>query len=82
MWMKNTLINLSVAFADAEGFVVNIEQMHAQLEATNDRQYRIYCSSRPAIYALEMPYGWFQSHAVTVGDQLDLTQIDRSDRSH
>ena len=29
MWMKNTLIPLSVAFIDKDGFIINIEEMSA-----------------------------------------------------
>src|SRR5262249_57720785 len=35
MWMKNTLIPLSVAFIDDRGAIVNIEDMEPQTEAWN-----------------------------------------------
>jgi len=54
MWMKNTLIPLSVAFIDEEGSIINIEDMQPEtLEA--------HCSEKPARYALEMNRGWFKN---------------------
>ncbi len=52
MWMKNTKIPLSVAFIDAFGKIINIEDMEPE---TTD----IHCSRAPAKYALEMNKGWF-----------------------
>ncbi|MGB4346656.1 MAG: DUF192 domain-containing protein [Burkholderiaceae bacterium] len=54
MWMKNTLIPLSVAFIDEQGSIINIEDMQPEtLEA--------HCSEKPARYALEMNRGWFKN---------------------
>jgi hypothetical protein len=63
MWMKNTLIPLSVAFLDAKGTIINIENMAPQTEET-------HCASRPARYALEMDRGWFASHGIKPGTKL------------
>ena len=60
MWMRNTLIPLSVAFIDNDGRIINVEDMAAQTE-TN------HCAARPARYALEMNLGWFRKHGVAVG---------------
>lgn len=60
MWMKNTLIPLSVAFMDENGRVMNVEDMAAQTE-TN------HCSAGTARYALEMNLGWFTAHGVRPG---------------
>lgn len=60
MWMKNTLIPLSVAFIDAQGKIINIEEMQAQTE-TN------HCARRPARYALEMNAHWFQQKGAKPG---------------
>lgn len=63
MWMKNTKIPLSVAFIDAQGRVINIEEMAPQTE-TN------HCTQRNATYALEANRGWFAKHGVTAGSQI------------
>ncbi|MDR2000900.1 MAG: DUF192 domain-containing protein, partial [Zoogloeaceae bacterium] len=47
MWMKNTLMPLSVAFIDGKGRVINIEEMQPQTENN-------HCATQPARYALEM----------------------------
>ncbi len=53
MWMKNTLISLSVAFIDKKGVILNIEEMKAQ---TLDSP----CAAGAASHALEMGKGWFK----------------------
>lgn len=63
MWMKNTLIPLSVAFIDAQGHILNIEDMQP-----NTRDY--HCSVAPAQYALEMNLGWFRSKGIRAGDKV------------
>ena len=63
MWMKNTKIPLSVAFIDAQGQVINIEDMAPQTE-TN------HCTARNATYALEANRGWFAKHGVSAGSQV------------
>lgn len=60
MWMKNTLLPLSVAFIDAEGQIVNIEDMQPQ---TLDS----HCSKKPVLYALEMNLGWFKQKNIKPG---------------
>lgn len=60
MWMKNTLLPLSVAFIDEAGKIVNIEDMQPQ---TLDN----HCSSKPAKYALEMNLGWFKQKNIKPG---------------
>ena len=63
MWMKNTLIPLSVAFLDDEGRIINIEDMAPQTEDS-------HCAHRPARYALEMNRGWFAARGVKPGTRL------------
>lgn len=63
MWMKNTLIDLDVAFADESGRILNIEQMKA---GTAD----IHCSKGDAKLALEMNLDWFSERNISSGDQL------------
>jgi hypothetical protein len=64
MWMKNTLIPLSVAFIDAEGTIVNIEDMKPQtLES--------HCAKKVVHYALEMNQGWFKQRNIKPGTKID-----------
>jgi uncharacterized membrane protein (UPF0127 family) len=60
MWMRNTLIPLSVAFIDDDGRVVNIEEMKPQ---TDDS----HCARKGVRYALEMSGEWFARHGVAPG---------------
>lgn len=60
MWMKNTLIPLSVAFMDSTGKIINIEEMKPQtLDA--------HCAYGAAKYALEMNKNWFKQKHIEPG---------------
>ena len=71
MWMRNTLIPLSVAFIDAEGYIINIENMQPQTEDN-------HCAKVPARYALEMNEGWFAQRGIKPGFRLQ--GIDKAPR--
>jgi len=60
MWMKNTLIPLSVAFLDADGRILNIEDMQPGSEQTHS-------SKGSATYALEVSQGWFEARGIRDG---------------
>jgi uncharacterized membrane protein (UPF0127 family) len=60
MWMRNTLLPLSVAFLDDDGTIANIEEMQPRTETT-------HCSVRSVRYALEMPAGWFARRGIRAG---------------
>jgi uncharacterized membrane protein (UPF0127 family) len=60
MWMKNTLLPLSVAFIDETGKIINIEDMQPQ---TLDS----HCAKGPTRYALEMNLGWFRQKGIKPG---------------
>lgn len=64
MWMRNTLIPLSVAFIDGNGRIINIEEMLPQTENN-------HCAAKPAKFALEMSAGWFNSRGLASGTQLN-----------
>lgn len=64
MWMRNTLIPLSVAFLDAEGKIINIEDMQPQTEDN-------HCAKKMASYALEMNIGWFAQRGLKAGTRLN-----------
>jgi uncharacterized membrane protein (UPF0127 family) len=63
MWMKNTLIPLSVAFIDAQGVILNILDMEPQTETP-------HMSAGPSIYAIETNKGWFAGKKVKAGDRV------------
>ncbi|MCB1986750.1 MAG: DUF192 domain-containing protein [Burkholderiales bacterium] len=63
MWMKNTMIPLSVAFIDENGFIINIADMQPY-------SLKAHYSSRPAKYVLEMSVGWFSSREIDAGSQI------------
>jgi uncharacterized membrane protein (UPF0127 family) len=60
MWMRNTLIPLSVAFMDERGRVINIEDMQPRTENN-------HCTAKPAKFALEMNVGVFKRWGVGPG---------------
>jgi len=62
-WMKNTLIPLSIAFFDEDKEVINILDMDPPV-GSNQIRYR---STAPALYALEVPQGWFEKHHIERG---------------
>ena len=73
MWMRNTLLPLSVAFIDAWGVIINIEDMKPQTEDN-------HCAKIPARYALEMNVGWFAQRGIKPG--MKLGGIDKAPRPH
>jgi uncharacterized membrane protein (UPF0127 family) len=60
MWMVNTYVPLSVAFLDAEGVIINIEDMTPHTQTP-------HAAKRPAKYALEANRGWFSKRAIQAG---------------
>ncbi len=64
MWMRNTLIPLSVAFLDDDGVIINVAQMTPQSDDS-------HCAKRPARFALEMNAGWFRAKGFGAGDRID-----------
>ena len=63
-YMKNTYVPLSIAFVDARGRILNIEDMRPLDEST-------HWSKGPALYAIEMRQGWFASRGIGPGDVVD-----------
>lgn len=61
-WMKNTLIPLSIAFIDADGRIVSIQDMQPLSLDT-------HCSPSAITTALEMNQGWFKDRHIQVGDR-------------
>ena len=63
MWMKNTLIPLSVAYIADDGTIVNVEDMKPHSEDS-------HCAKKPVRFALEMNAGWFASKGLRPGAKL------------
>ena len=63
-WMKDTYIPLSIAFIEADGKILNIEDMAPQTEST-------HLSHGAAMFALEMKKGWFAQRGIVAGDRVD-----------
>ena len=59
-WMRNTYAPLSIAFIEADGRILNIEDMAPRSDDTHD-------SKGIALYALEMRQGWFRRHGIEAG---------------
>ena len=66
-WMKNTLIPLSIAFADKDGRILRITDMKPlTLES--------HAPPKPVLYALEMKQGWFSANGIKVGDMIRFSK--------
>ncbi len=63
-WMKNTYIPLSIGFFDEECRLINIENMPPCQEGIFLKNFT---SSSPAVYALEVPQGWFAKKNIRPG---------------
>ena len=65
-WMRNTHIDLDIAFVGADFAIVAILRMEADTDDFHqpDRAYR---------YAVEAPAGWYAAHGVAAGDRMRLT---------
>lgn len=61
-WMSNTFVPLDIAYIDEELRIVDIQAMEPE---TTDS----HPSARPAMFALEVPMGWFERTGIGVGAQ-------------
>lgn len=61
-WMQDTHIDLSIAFVDAEGRILDIFEMKA--ESTD-----IVRPAEPYEAAIEAPAGWYREHGIRPGDE-------------
>lgn len=64
-WMKNTLIDLSIAYIDENWNIIDIREMKSQdLTPT--------ISKKPAIFALEANSHWFSKNNIKIGDKIQM----------
>jgi len=66
LWMPNMSFDLSVAFIDTFGTIVDLQDMF------KDQPNIVHTSSVPAQYALEVNLGFFEKNNIRVGDTVFL----------
>jgi uncharacterized membrane protein (UPF0127 family) len=71
-WMRNTYIDLSIAYIADDGTIIDILDMYALDETSVP-------SSAPARFALEVNKGTFDRLGVYPGDRIDLSGIPGTD---
>ena len=64
-WMQDTYIPLDIAYLDANARIIDIQQMEPETT-------RMHTSSGPAMFALEVPQGWFAEMEIEVGAQAEI----------
>ena len=64
-WMQDTFIPLDIAYLDANARIIDIQQMEPETT-------RMHTSSGPAMFALEVPQGWFAEMEIEVGAQAEI----------
>jgi uncharacterized membrane protein (UPF0127 family) len=74
-WMKDTEIPLSIAFFDEKKRLIEVYDMPVPSKSA---AYLSYKSSKPAVYALEVPMHWFQENGIAKG--MEFSFLDLPDR--
>ncbi|MCY3706329.1 MAG: DUF192 domain-containing protein [Gammaproteobacteria bacterium] len=64
-WMQDTFIPLDIAYLDANARIIDIQQMEPQTTS-------LHTSSGPAMFALEVPQGWFAEMEIAVGARAQI----------
>lgn len=77
-WMKDTLIPLSIGFFNEKGVLFDIQEMKVS-DTLMSLDTPVYRSSGPAIFALEMPTGWFKKNAISKGAKLKAIKTGKSE---
>lgn len=70
-WMKNTFIDLSIAYITKQKTIGSIKSMKAA-KSEMQSHFETYESDQPAQYALEMGLGWFHRNNIKVGDKVKI----------
>lgn len=66
-WMKDTLIDLSIAYIDKDWKIVDIREMKSQ-------DLTPIISKKPAIFALEANPYWFSKNNIKIGDTIKMAR--------
>ena len=64
-WMSNTYVALDIAYMGTSYNVIDIQQMEPLTTTPHE-------STGPAMFALEVPMGWFAEHGVAVGSSAQI----------
>ena len=67
-WMKDTFVALSIAFIDADGNILQIEQMEPKSE-------KLIVPIALYKYAIEVPVHWYADRGIVVGDRVYLGPV-------
>lgn len=73
-WMKNTFVDLSIAYIDKNRKIIEIQDMKA-VSSSLDANLPTYPSSGKAMYALEVSQGWFKKNNIKVGNFISKYKI-------
>lgn len=68
MWMKDTIIPLTVAFLNEHRKIINFVNMEPKTETR-------HCSAQPAKFALEIEHGWFAVRDIKPGTIVSWKEI-------
>jgi uncharacterized membrane protein (UPF0127 family) len=73
-WMKNTKIPLDIIFLDKNGVIINIQNATPE-PGVPDSQLKLYKSTTPAQYVIEINSGEAAKLSLTTGDKIDLANV-------
>lgn len=75
-WMKNTFVPLSIGFFNKNRELVDIQEMQP---VTSEMQIHVptYQSAMPAMYALEVPQGWFRRNNIKLNAKFNFVSDSR-----
>lgn len=79
-WMKNTYVDLAIAYIDKNKKIVDIQEMKATNPMMIDTPPS-YPSLKPAMYALEMNKGWFRKNKIKVGMSFQFVKSSPQQKS-
>lgn len=71
-WMKDTDVPLSIGFFDKDKTLLQWTDMTPH--ANKENPHPIYKSQKPALYALEVPLGWFRNNQIQLGQKFRFVE--------
>lgn len=69
-WTKNTFLPLSIGYFDSKKRLVDVQDMKPVKSEMEEPS--TYPSAKPAMYALEVPQGFFKKNKIKLGDKFEL----------